>query len=337
MTSETVDPIRRIYYLEQIRILADPRRLEILRLLMLGSATVSQLGDILHEQPAQVRHHLKQLEQAGLVDLVKTRQVRGFVEKYYRARALAFIFQDIILPTGAETDTLTVMGSHDLALELLAQQLRRIRHNPLNLLPLPVGSLDGLIALRQGLTQMAGCHLLDFETGEYNLPYVRHLFPDQSIVLVTLAYREQGLLLAEGNPLGIKSVEDLAREDVTLINRNAGSGTRLWLERDLKRLGLSMQAVHGCDQVARTHTAVAETIAAGKADVGLGVQAVAHRHGLDYIPLYYERFDLALSTENLQHPSFQPLWDLMKSLQFRRMVEGLGGYQTAETGNILYP
>ncbi len=210
--------------LEQIKLLSDPRRLAILRLLMVEPATLTHLGRILGEHPAWVRHHLKQLEDAGLVEMVTSQVSGGFVEKYYQARARAFIFQEIILPDASRAESVVLMGSHDLALNLLAERLQGSAG--LNLLALPVGSLEGLVALRQGLAHLTGCHLLDAESGEYNRTFIRHFFPDREMAAVTLAHRVQGLMVAPGNPKGIRGLGDLGGGDLTLINRNRGSGTR---------------------------------------------------------------------------------------------------------------
>jgi putative molybdopterin biosynthesis protein len=200
-----------------------------------------------------------------------------------------------------------------------------------------VGSLEGLIALRQGLAQMAGCHLLDAESGEYNLPYVRHLFPDREVALVTLVHREQGLLVAPGNPHQIHQMEDLTRPDVRIINRNRGSGTRLWLDHELGRLSLPVQALRGYEREVRTHTAVAEAIHTGRADAGLGVEAAARKYNLDFIPLFQERFDLVMPREQIAEPRLLPLFEILVSLQFRRQVQNLGGYQTDHTGDQILP
>jgi putative molybdopterin biosynthesis protein len=332
-----MDYIRRIQDFEQLKIVTDARRLPILRLLMAGPATLSQLGQALGEHPALIRHHLKQLENVGLVELVDTRVVRGFVEKYYRAKARAFIFNELIVPANAGQETVVLLGSHDLALELLSQHLHQKKSNGLELLLLPVGSLDGLVALRQGIAQIAGCHLLDVDSGEYNLPFVRHLFPDREITLVTLAFREQGLLVAPGNPHQIRGLQDLARPEVTMINRNRGSGTRLWLDSQLASLALTPQALHGYAREVRTHTAVAEAITAGRVDVGLGLQAAARRYGLDFVPLFQERFDLVMPREQFENHRLQPLLDYLQSAAFRRQLESLSGYGTAHTGDQLNP
>lgn len=317
--------------LEQVKLLADPRRLSILRRLMAGPATLSQLGRALGESPAWIRHHLKQLEAAGLVEISAVEGSEEFGEKYYRAKAGAFFFQELILPELQNRQAITVIGSHDLALELLAQRIRQSSAR-LEMLILPVGSLEGLVALRQGFTHLTGCHLLDAESGEYNRPFVKHFFPDHPMAIVTLSHREQGLMVAAGNPLGIRGLEDLLREEVTLINRNRGSGTRLWLDRQLASLGLPPDRIQGYDREARTHTQVARAIQQGHADIGLGLLAATRQHGLDFLPLFQERYDLVLPEEQVHHRGFLSILDSIQTAEFRRNVESLGGYDTSHTG-----
>jgi molybdate-binding protein/DNA-binding MarR family transcriptional regulator len=333
-----MDKIGYIKSYEQLKILSDSRRLSILRLLMASSATLSQLGQALGEHPARVRHHLKQLERLGLIELTETHMVRGFVEKYYRATARAFIFNEIILPQNPDHDKeiIVLLGSHDIALGLLTERLQGYKGSA-EILALAVGSLEGLVALRQGTAQITGCHLLDIESGEYNLPYVRHFFPDRPVVLVTLAHREQGLLVQPGNPHRIRGLEDLTRPDLILINRNPGSGTRLWLDKQLSRLGISYQQVRSYIQETRTHTGVAQAILQRKADVGLGIRAAASQYGLDFIPLFQERYDLVIPGEQVESQRLQPLLNHLQSAEFRRVMDGLGGYDTAHTGDRLMP
>src|SRR5512143_2733533 len=187
-----MDSIETLHAFEQIKLLEDNRRLSILQLLMSQPATLKQLGDKLGQSPAWVRHHVKVLEAAGLVELTEVRTTGTVTEKFYRARAGALLLQELILPRSRKP-TVVFSGSHDLALEVIAAHLAR----HLTLLSLPVGSLDGLVHLRQGLCQVSGAHLLDV-SGEYNTPYVRHLFPDKLMELVTLADRVQGLMVAPG-------------------------------------------------------------------------------------------------------------------------------------------
>lgn len=316
---------------DALKTLGEPRRLVILQRLMWGKATLSQLGRELAMHPAQVRHHLKQLEAAELVELVSTDIVRGFVEKYYQATAHAFVVNLAVVPARTNQSAIIAMGSHDLALERVAEQLCTADHTP-DLFPIPVGSLDGLIALRQGMCQVAGCHLLDSASGEYNRPTVRHLFPGESICLLTLAHRQQGLLVAPGNPRGIHDLADLAREDVRLANRKPGAGTRLWLDEQLRRLGIAPTQVRGYEQVFNTHWQVAQAVARGQADTGLSVLAAARQLGLDFIPLFEEQYDLALPTASTADTQLQPLLDYLQTAECRRIIESLDGYAAGHTG-----
>jgi putative molybdopterin biosynthesis protein len=321
--------VERLRSYEQMKLLADPRRLAILRRLLAGPATLTQLGRGMQEHPAWIRHHLKLLEQAGLVEIAEVRASAGYLEKFYRARAGAFLFQELVLPEEHGPATLVFAGSHDLALELLAN----LPKQPLRLVSMPVGSLDGLAYLRQGLSHLAGCHLLDPENGEYNTSYVRHFFPDRPMALLTLAEREQGLLLADGNPKQVRGLADLGREDITLANRNRGSGTRLWLERSLRQAGLPPGQVRGFQSELRTHTQVAQSVRSREADVGLGIRAAAVQFDLAFIPLFQERYDLVIPEEQVTGPRLAPLLDHLASKEFRRSVGDLGGYDTTHTGD----
>ncbi len=323
---------RTLQSLEVIKVLGDPRRVEILQLLMTEPATLSQLGRIMNIHAAKVRHHLKQLEADGLVEFVSSREVRGFVEKYYQATAQAFFVNYAVLPQPGKQGTIFVLGSHDLALELLVDHLGQDSATP-NMIALPVGSLDGLIALRQGYCQLTGCHLFDPVGGEYNTSYVRHLFPGQPMHLVTLTHREQGLLVAPGNPHQIQGLEDLEREDLIFINRKTGSGTRLWLDQQLDRLGVESAQIRGYNQEVSTHSQVADAVLQGEADLGVGVLAAARQFKLDFIPLFDERFDLVIPEAHYQSALLLPALEYLHTAQFRTAVQGLGGYDPQETGN----
>jgi putative molybdopterin biosynthesis protein len=317
--------------LETIKILSDPRRVEILRLLMKKPATLSQLGRILNMHPAKIRHHLKQLEEVGLVEFVSSREVRGFVEKYYQASAPAYFVNYAVLPNPGKQGTIFALGSHDLALELLADHLGQDTSTP-NLVALPVGSLDGLIALRQGFCQLTGCHLYDPVDGEYNTSYVRHLFPGKPMHVVTLAHREQGLMVAPGNPHQIRGLQDLGREDLIFINRKSGSGTRLWLDQQLRKIGVESAQIKGYENTVNTHSQVAKAIVEGKVDFGLGVLAAARQFELGFIPLFVERFDLVIPDEHFQSALLFPALEYLHSAHFRTAIQELGGYNPQETG-----
>ena len=232
--------------------------------------------------------------------------------------------QEVIIPK-TKKPTVIFSGSHDLALEGIAEHLEK----HVTLLNMPVGSLDGLVNLRQGLCQISGTHLLDV-TGEYNMPYVRHLFPDRDVEVITLAYRTQGLMLASGNPKGIKKTADIADHQVRFVNRNAGSGTRLWFDAELKRLKIPTAKITGYDKVVKTHSEAATMISEKKADVSLGLQAAAYQHGLDFIPLFEERYDLVLPREN--EKTLAPLLDYLQTANFRAELNTLTGYNTSHSG-----
>ena len=324
-------PLKKISEYEAIKILSDARRLAILRALMAKPATLTHLGKIFDVHPAKARYHVKQLENAGLVALTHTQKIGHYTEKFYQATAAAFAIQLAILPERGARPAVLVAGSDDLALNLLAGLLRDAADAPA-MFTLPVGSLDGLIMLPQGICQLAGCHLLDLPSGEYNAPYVRHLFPGQTMRVVTLARRQQGLLVAPGNPLELGGVEDLARPKVRFINRQRGSGTRLWLDAQLKTLGINSQGIQGYERVADTHLGVADAVVSAQADAGLAVLAAAQARGLDFIPLFDERYDLVLSGDDADSALLAPVFDAMTSNAFRNIVTGLAGYQPQVAG-----
>jgi putative molybdopterin biosynthesis protein len=319
-----MEKVQTLHAFEQIKILADANRMNILRLLMAEPATLTQLGVLLGEHPAWVRHHVKILEAGGLIEISELRVTAGVTEKFYKARASALLLQELILPKG-QKPVIIFSGSHDTAIEHIASQLER----HVTILTLPVGSLDGLVNLRQGLCHVAGAHLLD-RNGEYNTPFVRHLFPDRPVALVTLAYRTQGLIVAPGNPKGIKTLADFSRQDVTIINRNPGSGTRLWLENELSRIHLPTSLIRGYEKFVSTHTESARAVQTGDADAAIGIQAAAREAQLDFIPLFEERYDLIIPEE--QARLVGPLLDHLQTASFRKELNSLTGYNTAHSG-----
>lgn len=335
-----MEHIHRIEHTEHLKLLGDPRRLLLLKKLMSGPQTLSSLGKALGEHPARVRHHLKLLENAGFIELVELRAVRGYVEKYYHARAQAWIYHGLILPEAiqakeaASIGQIVALGSHDLALEMLAEQMKEDPTGP-DLHVLPVGSLDGLISLRHGLGHLAGTHLWDAEDREYNLPFVKRIFPDRAMRVIAFVERSQGLLLPPGNPLQVKGVEDLGKPGVRLVNRNLGSGTALWLDQALCNAGLEPKAVQGYDERVETHSELAKTIAQGRANAGVGLQVVAAPFGLDFIPLFRERYDLVMPLSLAESPMGRYLLDQLKRQEFRREVRQLDGYFPERMGEIL--
>jgi putative molybdopterin biosynthesis protein len=318
---QTVQPIRTF---KQIKLLADSRRLEILQQLMTAPATLTQLARTLGQSPAWIRHHIQLLQSADLVEIDEIRRTGTVTEKYYRARAGAFYVQELVLPTGKKP-TVVFSGSHDLAMEVVASSVSK----SVNMLNLPVGSLDGLMNLRQGLCHISGAHLLD-ENGQYNTAYVQRFFPDREMDVITLANRMQGLMVQESNPKKIKHISDLAYSGIRFVNRNAGSGTRLWFDNELKRTGIAPDAIHGYGLVVKTHSEAAALIKHGKADTALGLQAAAHQHRLDFIPLFEERYDLILPREGQK--VLTPLLDYLQTSTFRAQLNALSGYSAIHSG-----
>jgi putative molybdopterin biosynthesis protein len=228
--------------------------------------------------------------------------------------------------------TIVAIGSHDLVLDVAASALRAA--DPLlTLASSNVGSLGGLVALRDGLCHLAGSHLLDPATGEYTLPYLDRIFgPDPELAVVRLVHRDQGLLVAPGNPLGLTGIADLTRPGLRYVNRQRGAGTRVLLDHELGRLGVDPAAVIGYSREEHTHLGVAAAVAAGRVDTGLGIQAAARAFGLDFVPVAREPYDLVLRPTSLADAVLTPLWALLEQPDFRTEVEKLGGYSCAETG-----
>ena len=231
--------------------------------------------------------------------------------------------------------TLVVLGSHDNTLDLLATLLRR-RDPRLRLSSGHVGSLGGLMALRQGRAHLGGSHLFDPETNTYNISYIQRHLAGMPLKLINLAWREQGLMVAPGNPKDIKSVPDLLRPGVKFINRQRGAGTRLLLDHLLKEHGLTAAAIDGYDREEYTHMAVAVNVHSGTADVGLGILAAARALGLDFIPLTPEEYDLVVPLATFHDLRFQTLWEVMRSPEFREGAAALGGYDLKDCGKIIW-
>lgn len=229
-------------------------------------------------------------------------------------------------------DTIFAIGSHDVSLDLMTQFLAQ---RDRRLVSANVGSLGGLVALRRGEAHLAGSHLLDPESGEYNLAYIRRYLPGVPVKVVALVGRQQGLMVQPGNPKHIRSLEDLARPDVTFVNRQRGAGTRVLLDYHLSRLGIAPEQVQGYEAEEFTHLAVAAAVAAGRADCGLGIAAAAQALGLDFVPLFTERYDLVIPAAFYESPLLAPLLALLHNDEFRRAVAALPGYDVAVMGTLV--
>lgn len=231
-------------------------------------------------------------------------------------------------------NTILAVGSHDITLDILADELRR-KFPDLDFTSANVGSLAGLMAIKQEQAHIAGSHLLDEETGQYNTPYLERLLPEKKVKLVTLVYREQGFLVPKGNSKKIKAIDDLAREDIVFVNRQRDSGTRVLLDHELQKADIKQSDIKGYEREFFTHTAVAAAVQSGAADVALGVKAAAKALNLDFVPLAEERYDLVIPQEFYESEHCRKLLDVINSKEFKKKVEALGGYSTRETGQVV--
>lgn len=264
----------------------------------------------------------QEIEAAFVLDMALWRQERERGEPGAMTATLA-----------RRRNAIVLTGSHDLTLDLIASHLRK--DNPeITLSITNVGSLGGLIALQREEAHLAGAHLLDEETGEYNIPFVKRLLPGQAVALVTLAHRFQGLIVARGNPKGVNSLEDLARPGVCFANRQRGSGTRVLLDYKLREIGIIPEAIQGFEREMDTHMAVAAAVASGAADVGLGIYGAARSLGLGFVPVVKERYDLVIPRRHYDSQFIKPLLDVISSREFKEVVNDIGGYDTADTGKV---
>lgn len=236
-------------------------------------------------------------------------------------------------PDETQPDVLRFNGSHDPAMALIAAHYHEVNAG-FTLQLIFTGSLGGLIALVEKNADLAGCHLWDEPTDSYNEAYVRKLLPGQKVALLTLAHRRVGLILPPGNPLSLVGLTDLARTGIRFVNRQQGSGTRVWLDAQIRRAGIDPAGVSGYMNEKMTHSEVARAVSKGQADVGLGVQSAALSFGLDFIPLTTERYDLVIQAEKWEMESIQALREWLDTSRAKAAINNLGGYDTRETGSV---
>lgn len=241
---------------------------------------------------------------------------------------------DLLRPQADIENTILCTGSNDLAIGVLEDQLKQ-RYPELKIAASNVGSLGGLLALQRGETHMAGTHLLDPQSGIYNIPDIKRTIPKLPVELVHLARREQGILVARGNPRSITALKDLSG-GVRFVNRQPGSGTRVLLDFELNRSGIEPQSIQGYEREEFTHMSVAVAVASGLADAGLGVRAAAQALGLDFIPVASEQYDLLFLRSFLESERGAQLFSILTSQSFKDAVAALGGYDSREAGKVLY-
>ena len=230
--------------------------------------------------------------------------------------------------------TLVVIGSHDPLLDELGNMMHA-NDRTVYMSSMHVGSMGAVMAMRRGEAHAGGCHLLDTETGEYNLSYMRKHFPNRDVKLVRCVGRQQGLMLQKGNPLGIKSFEDISGENVRYVNRQKGSGTRILTDYLCAKSGLDVKSIYGYEREELTHTSVAAQIAAGSADAGMGIYSAAAIYGLDFLPICIEEYDLLIPDYAWDSPVVKTMIETLKSDAFRERVVAMGGYTVENPGEII--
>ena len=231
-------------------------------------------------------------------------------------------------------NTIVAIGSHDPLLDELGDIIHQI--NPkLHLSSAHVGSMGGIMAIKRGEAHVAGCHLLDTVNGEYNLSYMRKYFPDRNVKLVRCVGRQQGLMIKKGNPLGIQSIVDITKENISYVNRQKGSGTRILLDYLLEKEGIKSSDIYGYEREEMTHTSVAAQIAMGSADVGLGIYSACQLYDLDFIPICIEEYDLIIPDYAYETEIVSSLLEALKSDVFRERLNRIGGYTLTDPGEII--
>jgi putative molybdopterin biosynthesis protein len=241
---------------------------------------------------------------------------------------------ELLRPLAEVERNIVVVGSHDLCLDVIADLLHK-QQTGYSLSSSHVGSLAGIMAIKNGRCHLAGSHLLDPDDGSYNTSYIAKHLAGVPVRLVNLVERQQGLMVRRGNPRGIHGFEDLTRSELTFINRQGGSGTRVLLDYELDKRGISAREVSGYETEEFTHMAVAVAVVSGAADVGLGVLSAARALELDFIPVTSERYDLIVPEVFFESPSIQRVLEVIRSKEFARRVGELGGYGTGQTGQVI--
>jgi len=236
-------------------------------------------------------------------------------------------------PLATPASTIRFSGSHDLAITWIAAHFSEI--TPGFTLQLDfTGSLGGLIALAEGKSDLAGCHLWDQESNTYNAPFVRRILPGQKVALLTLAHRSMGLIVPAGNPLKVTGLGDLTRPGLRFVNRQSGSGTRVWLDAALEREGIPSSQIRGYEDARMTHSEVARSIAEGKVQVGFGLETAALAFGLDFIRLVRERYDLAIPQSSFEMEAVKNLAEWLTTPKTHQSIFELGGYGVEDTGKL---
>ena len=240
----------------------------------------------------------------------------------------------LLCPEEKLKNSLVIIGSHDPLLDELGDMLH-IADPGLYMSSSHVGSMGGIMALRRGEAHAAGCHLLDTETGIYNKAFIKKYFPKGDVKLVRCVGRQQGLMVAKGNPLGIEKFSDIAKDGIRYVNRQKGSGTRILTDYLCKKESVDTDSIYGYEREELTHNSVAVQIASGSADVGMGIYSAAQLYGLDFVPICIEEYDLIIPDHAWDSPQTQAMLEVLRSDAFKTKLEAMGGYTLDAPGEII--
>lgn len=243
---------------------------------------------------------------------------------------------ELLRPQTEVDSTLVCIGSHDNILDLLANQLHKSR--PIvRISSAHVGSMGGIMAIKRGEAHIAGSHLLDEKTGEYNISFVKRFLKGLPLQLINLCYREQGLIVAKGNPKNIKNFQDIAEHKHTFINRQNGAGTRLLTDKVLRDENIDPATIIGYGHEEYTHMSIAASVANGSVDAGLGIRAAANALDLDFVPVAEERYDLIVPRVHLEDAKVASVLELIRTnTEFHNAIMALGGYNLRDSGKVMY-
>ena len=240
----------------------------------------------------------------------------------------------LLSPLEKLENTVVVIGSHDPLLDELGDMLHVADQN-VYMSSSHVGSMGGIMAIRRGEAHAAGCHLLDTATGQYNLAFMKKYFPKGGVKLIRCVGRQQGMMVAKGNPLNIQKFADIAKEGIRYVNRQKGSGTRILADYLCKQENVDPDGIYGYEREELTHTSVAAQIVSGSADAGMGIYSAAKLYDLDFIPICIEEYDLIVPDHAWETPQVQQMIATLKSDAFREKILSLGGYTLENPGQII--
>lgn len=302
------------YTPEEVAKILKISRFTVYELIKRGELTAYRIGRKVRVEPADLEQY--KLKAKGCPKVTANNKPRPVESHFSPEEGLIICGQDIVL------DSLT---RH---LERKMPQVRFLRSY--------IGSMDGLSALYKGNVNVASAHLWDGDLDQYNIPFVRHMLPGQSVAIFNLVYRMAGFYVAKGNPKEVADWNDLSRGDIQLINREKGSGARVLLDEKLRQLKIDYRSISGYDLTETSHLAVASRVARGEADVSIGIEKAALQvKDIDFIPLIKERYDLIIRKEDLEKAHFQLFLEVLSSPEFRKEVEGMGGYDISQMGELI--